>query len=220
VARVAEQHQGAPLRQTPAQTLDDRERALHAARQVLLRSGFHGFKLQAVLAASGLSTRAFYRQFADKYDLLRVLIEDHYAALTERSRQVLQSSATPMEALSEWLDLMLDLESDEALLAQEAAFIRHWEDVCAAYPDSIDSALSGLHQALADVLANIRVSGSPFLRPSYDAAALLLLTRSAARQRLTRRPNMSLSEARAIVWPFAFRSLMLRVELSDNAQSE
>jgi AcrR family transcriptional regulator len=188
---------------------DDRERALAAGRDVVLRVGLRGLKLDSVLATSGLSTRAFYRHFADKHDLLRALISEHYEELAEQSRTVLASADDPVEGLRRWVDLLLDVDSDSERGRQEAAFGQHWQEVRLAYPDAVIAAVSGLHTPVMETLQRLVVQGAHHVRPRYDAAAIVLLTLTVVQQRLIGRPPLTFEDARAIVWPFVARSLTL-----------
>jgi len=54
------------------------ERALAAAGVVLARVGFDGFSIEAVAAEAGISPGTLYQYFADKYAILRVLVEQWY----------------------------------------------------------------------------------------------------------------------------------------------
>ena len=49
---------------------DERSRLMDAALHVMRRNGFQGASVQDILDYAGLSTRAFYRQFRSKDDLL------------------------------------------------------------------------------------------------------------------------------------------------------
>jgi AcrR family transcriptional regulator len=190
----------------------DRERALGAARQVLSRVGIQGIKLESVLAASGLSTRAFYRQFADKHDLLRALIQEHYAVLTEQTRVVLRTAPDPIEGLRRWVEYMLDVDADPDRSRKEAGLGRHWQEVWLAYPDEVVGAVTGMHDDLTQVMRQIQKSGAAYVRPRTDAASVLLLTLSVIQQRLVGRPPVTLADARDIVWPFVRRSLTLQAQ--------
>jgi AcrR family transcriptional regulator len=187
----------------------DRDRALAAGREVVARVGLRGLKLESVLAASGLSTRAFYRHFADKHDLLSALISEHYEELAERSRTILTAAEDPVDGLRRWVDMLLDVDSDSERGRQEAAFGQHWQEVRLAYPDAVIAAVSGLHAPVTQTLRRLVAQGAHHLHPRYDGAAIVLLTLTVVQQRLVARPPLTLVDARAIVWPFVARSLTL-----------
>lgn len=185
----------------------DRRRALAAAWAVVSRSGLHGLKLQSVLRESGLSTRAFYRHFADKPALLRALMEEHYAGLAAATAVAVQDETDPLRALARWLDVMLDVDGGRR--AHEAAFAWHWQEVRQAYPQGVVDLVSLLLPPLVGVLQVLRSEGRPHVRPHRDAGAVVLLTRSALQQLTAVPPALSAEEARDLVWDFVVRALTL-----------
>ncbi|MCU1600469.1 MAG: betI 12 [Frankiales bacterium] len=187
---------------------NDRQRAMSAARSVVSRSGVHGLKLQNVLRESGLSTRAFYRHFEDKPALLKALMEEHYALLAERTAAAVATEQEPLQALSRWLDVMLDVDPDRS--AHEAAFTWHWQEVRQAYPQGVVDLVALLLPPLVEVLRRLQQDGHPHVRPGRDASAVILLTRSVLQQLTAVPPALRPEEARELVWDFTVRALTLR----------
>lgn len=189
----------------------ERARLLAATWRIVGRSGLSGVKLENVLAASGLSTRAFYRCFSDKDDLVSALAGEYYDLLVIRSKQAFADADDPVDGFRIWVELMLDIDGDLAHARAGQALTRHWTEIRLAHPDAVAALIARLHDVLVEPLRELRRSGSVHLRPRADAAAILLLTGSVLEQRLMSLPPMSLEDARAIVWPFVHRSLTLRV---------
>jgi AcrR family transcriptional regulator len=188
----------------------DRQRALAAARSVMARSGIRGIKVEAVIAESGLSNRAFYRSFSDKHDLLRAVIEEQYHELSSATRRIFRDARTPLQGLQEWVEMMTALADPEAA-GPTAALMRHWQDVRLSYPEAVEAAVEEVHQLLTEQLRLLRDSGYPHIRPTFDGSVLYLLIRMVMQQQVLGHPPIDVDLARRIAWPFIYRSLTLRV---------
>jgi AcrR family transcriptional regulator len=185
---------------------EDRERALAAARRLLARSGLHGLKVENVIVESGLSNRAFYRQFADKQDLLRVLIEKQYEHIAERSRQIFADAASEIDGVQAWVEWMISLADDDSHNLT-AGLLLYRQETRLAYPEPVIGAVDKVVDVLTDALRRLRSDDHPFLHPRMDASALYLLTISVLQQRLMSGSTVDAATGRAIVWPFVERSL-------------
>jgi AcrR family transcriptional regulator len=87
----------------------ERQTILEAAMRVLRRSGFDRATLDEVLAEASLSTRAFYRHYSSKDELLLALYREEAAALASRLERLVGAAETPLEALEAWIDDVLGI---------------------------------------------------------------------------------------------------------------
>jgi AcrR family transcriptional regulator len=89
----------------------ERERLMDAALYVMRRNGYQGASVQDILDRAGLSTRAFYRQFSSKGDLLLAMFR---TASDPDVAQVEQSSeaAAPRDCLVAWVNEMVEMALD------------------------------------------------------------------------------------------------------------
>jgi AcrR family transcriptional regulator len=187
---------------------DDRERALLAARYLLTRGGVRQLKIDAVLRESGLSTRAFYRNFDDKHDLVKALIQQSSAELAARTREVLEANPDPLLALHDWLEVVLDSGSrDQPSL--EAALIWHSYDVRLVYADGVEQAVALVLEPLVDGLRRLKQRGYGHIRPRQDAAAFLLLARAVQAQLVAPAATLTHDQALEIVWSLIRRACTL-----------
>src|SRR5438445_5358235 len=86
------------------------ERALvEAANRVMRRNGFNGATVADILAEAGLSTRAFYRHFASKDELLLAMYRNDSHAVAARIAARCDAAPTAAGALAAWLDEVLSL---------------------------------------------------------------------------------------------------------------
>lgn len=89
-----------------------RRAILAAATASLREQGVAGLSIAGVLERAALSTRAFYRHFASKDELVAAVFLDTARAETQRLRRRMSSAATEIEAVAAWIDARLDLAFD------------------------------------------------------------------------------------------------------------
>ncbi|WP_044485866.1 TetR/AcrR family transcriptional regulator [Mycobacterium colombiense] len=88
---------------------------LAAASTILREHGIGKLSIGAVLEEAALGTRAFYRHFDSKDDLLTALFLDMARAEERRLRRRMASAATEVDAVAAWIDGRLDLAFDHAV---------------------------------------------------------------------------------------------------------
>ncbi|OBJ76063.1 TetR family transcriptional regulator [Mycobacterium gordonae] len=94
----------------------DMRRAILAAASTALREdGVGGISIAAVLHRAGLSTRAFYRHFDSKDELVAAVFLDSARAEAQRLRDRMDSAATEIDAVRAWVDGRLDLAFDDTV---------------------------------------------------------------------------------------------------------
>lgn len=92
-----------------------RRQILAAATTTVREHGVDGLSVAAVLQRAGLSTRAFYRHFGSKDDLIAAVFLEGARAEKRRLKRRMGSAATEIEAVAAWIDARLDLAFDERL---------------------------------------------------------------------------------------------------------
>lgn len=92
-----------------------RRQILAAATTTVREHGVDGLSVAAVLQRAGLSTRAFYRHFGSKDDLVAAVFLEGARAEKRRLKRRMGSAATEIEAVAAWIDARLDLAFDERL---------------------------------------------------------------------------------------------------------
>lgn len=89
-----------------------RREILAAASIVLREHGIGKLSIGAVLERAALGTRAFYRHFQSKDELVAALFLDMARAEGQRLRRRMASAATEVDAVAAWVDGRLDLAFD------------------------------------------------------------------------------------------------------------
>jgi AcrR family transcriptional regulator len=90
-----------------------RREILAAASTALREQGVRGLSIAAVLERAGLSTRAFYRHFASKDELVAAVFLQTARIEKRRLRRRMAAATTEIEAVAAWVDGRLDLAFDE-----------------------------------------------------------------------------------------------------------
>jgi AcrR family transcriptional regulator len=90
-----------------------RRAILAAAAKSVREQGVRGLSIASVLERAGLSTRAFYRHFESKDQLVAAVFVEMAGIEMRRLRRKMAAEATPVEAVAAWVDGRLDLAFDE-----------------------------------------------------------------------------------------------------------
>ena len=84
-----------------------------AASQSVHDRGVRGLNIAAVLERAQLSTRAFYRHFDSKDQLVEAVFLEMARDETQRLRTRMVNTASPVEAVAAWIEGRLDLALDD-----------------------------------------------------------------------------------------------------------
>ncbi|MGX9790466.1 TetR/AcrR family transcriptional regulator [Mycobacterium sp. MMS18-G62] len=129
---------------------DTRRAILAAATESLREHGVERLSIAAVLQRAALSTRAFYRHFESKDQLVSSVFLEAAKAEKRRLRRKMAATNTPVEAVAAWIDGRLDLafsdhiKSDLRRLSLEAQSQRF------AAPELIQPAYAEMLEPLID----------------------------------------------------------------------
>lgn len=133
-----------------------RQAILSAAAESVRTGGIGGLSVAAVLERAQLSTRAFYRHFDSKDQLVAEVFLDMARVETRRLRKKMAKSADPVEAVAAWIDGRLDLAFDPtvksdlrrlSLEAQSQIFASPGV-VAPAYAELLEPLVNELHRGL------------------------------------------------------------------------
>lgn len=90
-----------------------RREILSAASKTLCENGVQGLSIAAVLEQANLSTRAFYRHFGSKDELVAAVFLETARAEKRRLRRRMTAATTEIDAVAAWIDGRLDLAFDD-----------------------------------------------------------------------------------------------------------
>ena len=138
-------------------------RLTSAARVVLARGGWWGFKVESVLRVAGLSTRCFYRHFETKDHLLLRMLQEDMGRAARRLERVC-TDADPATRVRAWVDGVMDMAYVERVARPTVLFASHWHLLVATFPEETDACraalLAPLRRALQDLPADVRVDAT------------------------------------------------------------
>jgi AcrR family transcriptional regulator len=133
-----------------------------AAVEIAREQGVRALNVASVLQRCRLGTRAFYRHFASKDELVAALFLEAARAETRRLRRRMRRSPTPVDAVAAWIDGRLDLAFDANIkselrqLSVEAQSLMFASPplVLAAFNEMLAPLVEELNRGLNDGLFN------------------------------------------------------------------
>jgi AcrR family transcriptional regulator len=135
---------------------DTRRAILAAASESLREQGVQGLSIAAVLERAELSTRAFYRHFESKDELVSAVFLEMARTEKRRLRRRMAAAGGPVEAVAAWIDGRLDLAFSESiksdlrqmsLEAQSQSFASS-ELIQPAYAEMLEPLVDQIHRGL------------------------------------------------------------------------
>jgi len=181
---------------------------IEAAYRCLADSDGTTASITDILAAANLSTRAFYRHFGSKDDLLLTMFRQDAEAVIGELRAVTVAAPTPAEALRGLIHGMLRLTTEGRrrrrvliLTSEEAQRARGYAAERARF-------LTAQEQMIAEILYAGHADGSfPWADPEPDARSIRAALGQAFEDRMTSPAPLSPAETAEQVTGFALRAL-------------
>jgi AcrR family transcriptional regulator len=121
-------------------------------------NGVQGLSIAAVLERAQLSTRAFYRHFESKDQLVSAVFLEMAIVEKRRLKRKMASAGTPVEGVAAWIDGRLDLAFNEniksdlrrmSLVAQSQTFAAP-ELIQPAYAEMLEPLVDQIQRGLND----------------------------------------------------------------------
>ena len=171
---------------------------MRAAYELIQRDGSKETSVHDVLRKTGYSTRAFYRHFRSKDELVLEMYRTDCDRVTETLVAAVASAATPLDALEAWIDQNLAVVYDARRLRH--AVVLSSPEVASAEgfaQVSLDG-LAAQRAPLVELLHAGREQGVfPHAEPEIDALAIQAVVGAHVRTRLLHAPGLTRAEARA-----------------------
>lgn len=125
---------------------------LVAASATLQEQGVRGFNVAAVLERAGLGTRAFYRHFDSKDELVAAVFLTAAHVETGRLRNRMITAATEVDAVVAWIDGRLDLAFDDSVRSDLRRLSLEAQSQTSVSPGLIQPAYAEMLEPLVEVL--------------------------------------------------------------------
>jgi AcrR family transcriptional regulator len=142
-----------------------------AALSVLRRRGAAGLTVADVLAEAGLSTRAFYRHFQSKDELVLAVYEHEAARRNAAIEARIAAAGHPRVALETWIDEMLALGFDARRARRTRVLAAEGARLQGDFPEEFAAIVAGAVEPLARVLRAF-----PGADAGLDARSIYALT--------------------------------------------
>jgi AcrR family transcriptional regulator len=184
---------------------------MDAAYRRLAARGGANVSMTEILSEADLSTRAFYRHFDSKDELLLALYRRDSERLTAATESLVTAAATPREALTRWISSMLRVATEPR--RRRRALLLSSPEVARARGYAVEQQRTAAAQedGLARVLARGRADGSfPLTDPGPDARSIRAALFRVFDDLITGTSTVDGATARAQVTDFALRAVGAR----------
>jgi AcrR family transcriptional regulator len=129
---------------------DTRRAILAAATTSLREHGVQGLSIAAVLQRAELSTRAFYRHFESKDQLVSAVFQEMARTEKRRLKRKMAIATSPVEAVAAWIDGRLDLAFSANIKSDLRQMSLEAQSQSFAAPELIQPAYSEMLEPLID----------------------------------------------------------------------
>jgi AcrR family transcriptional regulator len=158
----------------------ERQLIMDAAVEIMAANGYLDAAVGDVLANAGVSTRAFYRHFATKDDLVLALFRRDAESVSRMLGNAVGAASDPVQALETWIDGYLDLFYDPRRARRTALF----RAAAVRRAEGYDAELARTQELLAAPLIEVLHQGHAVgvLRsgqPERDAPTLVAIASAA-----------------------------------------
>lgn len=129
-----------------------RREILVAASRALREQGVRGLSIAAVLERAALSTRAFYRHFGSKDELVAAVFLEMARVEERRLRRRMASASSEIDAVTAWIDGRLDLAFDDNIRSDLRRVSQEAQSQMFGSPDLVQPAYTELLKPLSEAL--------------------------------------------------------------------
>lgn len=186
----------------------ERKLIVDAALRVMRQNGYAAAQISDILSEARLSTRAFYRHFQSKDDLLLALFRDNAESTSHQLAARVLAAGDPPAQLDAWIDEIMSLGYDRRRARRAALFASEAARRTAGYAEENRRAQQTLIDPLLEVLrAGLRTGDFPTAQPDTDARTIYALVWRFVMEGMTGTPTMPREEAREQVERFVLPAL-------------
>ncbi|MGZ4577364.1 MAG: TetR/AcrR family transcriptional regulator [Mycobacterium sp.] len=129
-----------------------RRAIVDAAAKSVREHGVRGLSVAAVLEQAHLSTRAFYRHFESKDQLVAAVFMEMSRVEVLRLKARMEPASDPIEAVAAWIDGRLDLAFDDDVKSELRQVSLEAQSTVFSSPDLVSSSFGAILEPLTDQL--------------------------------------------------------------------
>lgn len=194
-----------------SKTLDrssERQNLIDAAYRCLDRSSESSASIAEILEEAGLSTRAFYRNFSTKHDLLLEMFRRDREAVQEQLREVVARAGTPIEALRSWMMHQFELVSNPRKRKRVAIFYSEELRRTPGYARELEIVVAADQASIAAILHRGKAEGVfTVCSPEADARSIRAAYEAALLDRFQRKSTANVADEVEQLLGFVLRGL-------------
>ena len=180
---------------------------LAAASEIVREDGVGALSIAQVLNRAQLSTRAFYRHFGSKNQLVAALFLEMANVETLRLRQTVEAAPDPIRAVAAWIDGRLELVFNDEVRSDLRKMSLEAQSQMLAAPELVKPAYDEILRPLVEQLERGRDLGLfAGIDPGNDALSIQGVVWSNVEQQWTD-VGCTVSELRQRVQRFCLRGL-------------
>jgi AcrR family transcriptional regulator len=181
---------------------------LDAATTVMRRNAYEAATVQDILDEAELSTRAFYRHFHSKDDLVRAIYRRDAERAAGRIADRVTAAASPRQALEEWVGELLSFGFDPKRAERVAMIRSEVGRKASGFAEEQSFATALMTRPLVETLREGRRDGTfPATHPERDALTIHAMTTEVWRWPLEGRVRISRRSALDHVLRFCLPAL-------------
>ncbi len=150
-----------------------RNALLDVAAKVIRQEGVRGLSVAEVLSRANLSTRAFYRHFDSKDELVTAVFLEMARTETRRLKRKMDAAADPVDAVVAWIEGRLDLAFNDKIRSDLRRLSVEAQTQMFASPDLVGDAYREILTPLIEQLERgMRAGFFPGIDPRADALSI------------------------------------------------
>lgn len=183
----------------------EREVLYRAGWTVLRRNGYANAGISEILAEAKLGTRAFYRHFESKDELLVSMFRESAAATSRALADRVAAAGPPLNRVRAWIDEILAMSHSPRHAEAAKLFASSMQSV---FEEAGEEAMAGLRGPLLAALTDGAAVGDfPSCDPEPDAASIQAIVWQLFLDSVHGRSNLDAATARAQVERFVLPAL-------------
>ncbi|GAB1814512.1 TetR/AcrR family transcriptional regulator [Mycobacterium sp. MUNTM1] len=186
----------------------ERALILDTAYRLLDRSDGAVLEVTQILNETGLGTRAFYRHFKTRDELMLVMLRRDRDHVLEQLRDVVAAASDPVEALRRWVDVMFSLLSEPRRKRRVLTFHSEEMQRTRGYLRELGRFSAAEQAILAQVISEGKVNGCfPSADPGPDARSVRAVIEAALLEQAEHPTGTSADETAQQALRFVLRAL-------------
>jgi AcrR family transcriptional regulator len=138
-----------------SQYADELQRVLEATYDLIESSGDVDPSLREILAATGLSTQAFYRYFQSKDELFLLLLDDGRRRLVGSLERRMQRATGPEARVRAWIEGVMAQASDARAAGRTRPFVTDHDRLAETFPREQQASVDLLVDLLAGAIVGL-----------------------------------------------------------------